>query len=143
MKSRIWQLPVKQSNLTDHDWIHRGAKYHAFIDNESICGKYDQNTGFFETSIDEKEIQENPNLACKKCVALASDYYCNNCGNSRYFYNEVSIMARQMIDNKQGKQHNKIMHIDTTNVDNFYEENIYCYKCETQVSEPIFIEKRD
>ncbi|APT48322.1 hypothetical protein BSA145_20885 (plasmid) [Bacillus safensis] len=75
-------------------------------------------------------------------MALASDYYCNNCGNSRYFYNEVSVMARQMIDNKKGKQHDKIMHVDPSNVDNYFEP-IYCSKCETQVSEPIFIEKRD
>lgn len=26
-----WMLPVKQSNITDHDWIHPKAKYHCFF----------------------------------------------------------------------------------------------------------------
>lgn len=66
---RVWQLPVKQSDLTDYDWVHKWSKYHAFINNESICGTHDQNTNFFETGIEESEILANPGIACKKCLA--------------------------------------------------------------------------
>lgn len=64
----IWQLPVFQSNKTSHDWIHPKAKYHAFIDNNSICGKYGQTTDFFETDIEESKLLLNRNLACKMCL---------------------------------------------------------------------------
>ncbi|MFE5473862.1 hypothetical protein [Bacillus safensis] len=138
MKPRVWRIPIKQSNLTDHDWINRNTKYHAFIDNKSICGKYDQNRGFSESStLDEEEMKKNPHLACKSCLELVSNYYCNNCRNGRYFYNEVSVKGIKMIDNKQGKQHGIIMHIDPTNITKLYEP-IYCYKCKTQVSDPIY-----
>lgn len=68
MVNVVWQLPVKQSDLTDHDWIHPKAKYHAFINNNSVCGKYGQNTNFFETGIEESELMKNKELACKKCL---------------------------------------------------------------------------
>ncbi|CAL8901918.1 hypothetical protein BPJM79_70066 [Bacillus pumilus] len=98
-----------------------------------MCGKHEQSDDFFETGLAEKHIIKSPHIACKKCLELASKYYCNNCGNSRYFYNEMAI---KMIDNKQDKQHDKIMHVDPSNVDNYFEP-IYCYKCETQVSDPM------
>lgn len=60
-------------------------------------------------------------------------YFCENCGNKRYFYNEVSVMAIQLIDNKQGKKHNKITDADITNVDNYFEP-IYCYECGNNVA---------
>lgn len=68
MGNIIWQLPVIQSNLTDHDWIHPNAKYHAYIENNSVCGNYGQSTDFFETSIDEDELMKNKDLACKGCL---------------------------------------------------------------------------
>lgn len=61
----IWQLPVKQSNLTNHDWIHPKAKYHAFINSNSVCGKYGQNTTFFTTDLEEPLSKE---IACHKCM---------------------------------------------------------------------------
>ena len=61
----IWQLPVKQSNLTSVDWVHPKAKYHAFVNDRSLCGKYGQSTGFFETTIEPSNLTEE--LACKKC----------------------------------------------------------------------------
>lgn len=67
MNKIVWQLPVIQSDLTDHDWIHPKAKYHAFIDNKSVCGKYDQITDCFETG-EESELLANKNLACKVCL---------------------------------------------------------------------------
>jgi len=47
MVSVVWQLPVNQSNKTDHEWIHPKAKYHAYVNNNSLCGKFGQNTNFF------------------------------------------------------------------------------------------------
>ncbi|MGG3102038.1 hypothetical protein ABEP12_01920 [Bacillus velezensis] len=64
----FWQLPVIQSNKTDHNRIHPKAKYHAYINNESVCGKYDQNTDYFEIGIEESELMTNKDRACKVCL---------------------------------------------------------------------------
>lgn len=64
----VWQLPVKVSNLTDHDWIHYRAKFHAFIKNTSVCGKYRQDTDYYETGIDESELMKNHDWACQRCL---------------------------------------------------------------------------
>ncbi|MFL1672514.1 hypothetical protein [Paenibacillus dendritiformis] len=65
----IWQLPVKQSSLTDTDWIHPKAKYHAFENYNSLCGKYRQVTDYFETGIDEAELMKDKlHYACQKCL---------------------------------------------------------------------------
>lgn len=65
----IWQLPVKQSNKSNHDWIHPKAKYHAFKNRKSICNKYYQNTDYFDTTINKSQIMSNKQkLACKKCL---------------------------------------------------------------------------
>jgi preprotein translocase subunit SecA len=69
MGNIVWQLPVIQSDLTDHDWIHPKAKYHAFLNNISICDKYSQDTNYFETSIEASELLKNRDLPCKKCLS--------------------------------------------------------------------------
>ena len=70
MRRYKWMLPVKQSNLTNVDWIHPKAKYHCFFKNTSLCEKYWQDQDFFTTDIDTEEIEKNPGLACKKCYQL-------------------------------------------------------------------------
>lgn len=67
MKDVVWQLPVIQSNRTNHDWIHPKAKFHAFINNEAVCGKHSQQTKFFD-AFEESEVLSNKNFACKKCL---------------------------------------------------------------------------
>lgn len=67
-----WQLYVHQSNKSNIDWIHPKSKYHFFVKFYSgharcLCGKYEQDTNYFETEIEESVIIENPDLACKKC----------------------------------------------------------------------------
>ncbi|KFK76624.1 hypothetical protein DJ87_5251 [Bacillus cereus] len=52
MDNIVWQLPVKQSNSTCTDWIHPKAKYHTYINDVSLCGKYSQCTSYFETDGD-------------------------------------------------------------------------------------------
>ena len=63
----VWQLPVKQGNKTNHDWIHPKAKYHCFCGGKSLCGKYYQDTDFFETDIESGEIAVRPDIACPVC----------------------------------------------------------------------------
>lgn len=69
----VWQLPVKQSNLTDHDWIHHNARYHYFVNGKSLCGKYSQDTEFFETSPEDNGIELTSDLACLKCLSLIDE----------------------------------------------------------------------
>ena len=38
MRRYKWMLPVKQSNLTNVDWIHPKAKYHCFL-KIRLCAK--------------------------------------------------------------------------------------------------------
>jgi len=66
MDEVVWQLPVKQSNKTDHDWVHPRANFHAFNDNKSLCGKYFQKTDFFETDMPKGTDQKH---MCKVCLA--------------------------------------------------------------------------
>lgn len=68
MDNIVWQLPVKQSNLTCTDWIHPKAKYHAYINDVSLCGKYSQCTSFFETTIEASKLMVNKEMACKSCL---------------------------------------------------------------------------
>ncbi|WP_395894885.1 hypothetical protein ACH2FV_19765 (plasmid) [Bacillus safensis subsp. safensis] len=133
---RVWQLPPTKSKKADYNWIHPKSKYHAYTNkhNRSMCGKHEQSDDFFETGLAEKHIIKSPHIACKKCLELASKYYCNNCGNSRYFYNEMSVMAIKFIDNKQGAKDGKIMDVDPTNFDNYFEP-VYCYNCAEMVAE--------
>lgn len=58
MRRYKWMLPVKQSNLTNVDWIHPKAKYHCFFKNTSLCEKYWQDQDFFTTDIDTEEIEK-------------------------------------------------------------------------------------
>lgn len=61
------------------------------------------------------------------------EYKCEKCGNTRWFYCEVSIGARKLIDLKNGKENGKIFNIDKNWIDNEF-EIIYCRKCEEVVS---------
>ena len=66
-----WQLPVKQSNLTNTDWIHPKAKYHCFDkDGFSLCGKFYQDIYYFETDLEYnyfKSKDECEDFKCEKC----------------------------------------------------------------------------
>lgn len=57
-----------------------------------------------------------------------SNYQCPKCGNKRWFYNEVSIMAKCLIDTKEGKENGKIYSICKEHTDNEFAQ-IYCKKC--------------
>lgn len=64
----VWQLPVKHNNFTAYESIHPKAKYHAFVNCVSLCGKYSQDTDYYETGIDESEL--NQKLACQRCLKI-------------------------------------------------------------------------
>lgn len=61
-------------------------------------------------------------------------YECVLCGNKRFFYHEVSVMAKQLIDQNKGTKDGKIVDIESNMVDNFF-ESVYCKKCNEKVEE--------
>ena len=67
-----WQLPVKQSNFTDTDWVHPRANYHCFDSKGfSLCGKYYQDIYFFETDLENNNSSDNlEDCKCKKCKKI-------------------------------------------------------------------------
>lgn len=71
MKKIIWQLPFKQSNLTDKDWLHYKSKYHAhFINEDSLCTKYGFSDYHDKKSLDEiiEEFGDYRPHVCKVCM---------------------------------------------------------------------------
>ena len=72
----VWQLPVKNSNKTTQDWVHPKAKYHAFQNNNSVCGKYYQDTDFFETDMSEGTDRKH---VCKVCLKKLDDIHEGEC----------------------------------------------------------------
>lgn len=63
-----WQLPVRERVVVGRpDWVHPAAKFHCFIDCVSLCGKYIQDTDFFETDASPEQISQFPVCACKIC----------------------------------------------------------------------------
>lgn len=63
---------------------------------------------------------------------IGMKYKCT-CGESRFFYTEVSVKAKQRIELKGGSRHNKVYDIEPDNIDNLFEANIYCGKCNEPV----------
>ena len=59
------------------------------------------------------------------------EYKCDSCGNETLFYNEVSVDAKQVFNQKTGKEYIR----DKTNmIDNFF-QSVHCYKCGETVCE--------
>ncbi|MFR7272476.1 hypothetical protein ACLVL5_06250 [Streptococcus pneumoniae] len=65
---RVWQLPLVKSDTKGHDRASSAAKYHAFVDNVSLCGKFSQQTEEFDIEVFEIQIVAMPELACKRCL---------------------------------------------------------------------------
>jgi len=65
-----WQLPTRQSNLTNHDYIVYNAKLHCFKNDVSLCKKHIQQTDAFEDYNIDKFLQEHgEKYVCKTCLA--------------------------------------------------------------------------
>ncbi|GFN32516.1 hypothetical protein PCURB6_27760 [Paenibacillus curdlanolyticus] len=60
-------------------------------------------------------------------------YTCTSCGETRFFYTEIFVKAKQRIDLKNGSRHKKTYDIEPDHIDGFYEDIIYCAKCNEQV----------
>lgn len=69
----VWQLPVNQSSLSNNDWIHPKAKFHAFdIDTrDSACKKHNQDVYLFKTDFDPKE--HSATMKCNSCLKKIAD----------------------------------------------------------------------
>lgn len=61
-------------------------------------------------------------------------YKCDNCGNDKYFYYEVTVPARQKFNAKTGKEVGKPYKIDKGNIDETF-QIIYCCDCEEIVAD--------
>ncbi|MBU8803384.1 hypothetical protein ACH0BE_00515 [Bacillus subtilis] len=58
---------------------------------------------------------------------------CNDCGNERFFYLEVSVSAKQLIDTTGGARNGKIYDVNYAGLDNIFNEgNLICKKCESK-----------
>lgn len=132
--NRVWQLPPTKSKKADHNWIHPKSKYHAYTNkhNKSMCGKHDRSDDFFETGLAEKSIIESPHIACEVCFELASDHYCHECKNSRYFYKLRAVEETEVtaIDDEflERGEITKPVNIITLT---------YCSKCNGLMAEPM------
>lgn len=60
-------------------------------------------------------------------------YKCDNCGNTKKFYSEVSVEAKIRI-NKEGEMWGNPYDIDKYNIDNAFEE-VWCTVCGELVEE--------
>lgn len=58
-----WQIPV----IDEEYYISSNMKFHCFVNDESLCGKYEQNTDFFETDATPEQMNQFPENACKIC----------------------------------------------------------------------------
>ncbi|MCY7919121.1 MULTISPECIES: hypothetical protein [Bacillus subtilis group] len=60
---------------------------------------------------------------------------CNDCGNERFFYLEVSVSAKQLIDTTGGARNGKIYDVDHSDsgIDNIFNEgNFICKNCDSK-----------
>ena len=65
----VWQLPVSGSENRGNAYIHTTAKYHCFVDNSSLCGKYHQDTSYYDhgITVESGSIASSPKIACERC----------------------------------------------------------------------------
>lgn len=61
-------------------------------------------------------------------------YICPHCGNDKYFYYEVSVVARQKFNNKTGNDVGKPYKVNKDNIDTTY-HHIYCWECDGIVAD--------
>lgn len=65
-----WQFPVTDSIVTGKYYIDNRAKIHCYVNGVALCSKHMWiMMNYFETTdFSEKDIEENPERYCKKCV---------------------------------------------------------------------------
>ncbi|MGM1023233.1 MAG: hypothetical protein ACQEXV_22605 [Bacillota bacterium] len=65
------------------------------------------------------------------------------CGESRFFYTEVSVQAKQRIDLKDGPRHGKVYDIEPDNIADTLQDMIYCGKCSIPVDMSVWADYDD
>lgn len=64
----VWELPVKEdARYGKRTHIDKRVKYHCFVDGDSLCNRYGQDTDFYDTDIASGEIMAFPVVACRVC----------------------------------------------------------------------------
>lgn len=68
----VWQLRVNSDGV-----VPGSARYHCFVNDESLCGTVYQNTSFYDDGItcESAAIVERPNLVCKRCFGKWKKLY--------------------------------------------------------------------
>ena len=64
---------------------------------------------------------------------MEDSHKCPKCGNTKRFYREISIPAKERLDNTDGTE-GKIYDIDTEQYDNEF-DGVYCFECGTCVND--------
>lgn len=61
----VWQLRINSDGI-----VPGSAKYHCFVNDESLCGGCHQNTSYYDDGItcESAAILERPHLVCKRCL---------------------------------------------------------------------------
>ena len=74
----VWQLPVNGAERTGNAYISMRAKYHCFVDNGTLCGKYFQDTSYYDhgITIESGEVLSRPNIACSRCFKKWKNTFC-------------------------------------------------------------------
>ena len=77
-ESPIWQLPVHGAERTGNAYISQRSKYHCFVNNLTLCGKYVQNTNYYDDGISAESgyVAQNPDKACSRCYKKWKKEYC-------------------------------------------------------------------
>ena len=72
----VWQLPVHGAERTGNAYISNKAKYHCFVNNSTLCGKYVQNTSDYDDgiSIKSESVAQNPDKVCSLCYKKWKKY---------------------------------------------------------------------
>ena len=64
----VWMLPTHQSDKNNHDYIMPNAKLHCYLNNVSLCNKYEQSYFFEHYDIDKFLEEYGEDYVCKKCL---------------------------------------------------------------------------
>ena len=73
----VWQLPVAGAERCGNAYIHPQAKYHCFVNNTSLCKKYNQWTEDYDDgiTIESGVVLQVPHHVCKRCYGAWKSIY--------------------------------------------------------------------
>ncbi len=71
------------------------------------------------------------------------EYTCKCCGEKRFFFMQISVVAKQRIDLKNGPRHKAVYDIEPEQIDNLFEDTIHCGKCGEAVDMDEWVDYQD